>query len=136
MLATIQPVPGDDKKVKITPWRAGIGCLCTAAVIVPKAAVGTVELTGDVSHCCGQTLRVVRIVSADQVSLQEILSGLALTAASTVSKSTQAQAGNQTRRTAALFPRKPLPLEGAEHGLGKISDPIVISGPRVALGER
>lgn len=61
MKATVEPVAGDDDKVKITPWSEQAGCQCSKALVVPKAAVDGVEATEDVHHCCGKTLKVVGV---------------------------------------------------------------------------
>ena len=58
---TAEVVVDDDKMVKLTPWISGSGCLCHAAITIPKADIDRVKPTGEVHHCCGKRLGVVEV---------------------------------------------------------------------------
>lgn len=64
---TVRPVPGDDEQVTITPVDADGGCGCPSALVIPRAAVASMRLTGDTAMCCGRRLQVVEIEIADGV---------------------------------------------------------------------
>ena len=55
--------------VKVTPFTIGGGCLCSTALIVPKALIESVIPTGDKHPCCGKLLRVVEVKFKDGASL-------------------------------------------------------------------
>jgi hypothetical protein len=56
--ATLEPVPDEPDKVKITPWIEGAGCLCQLAINVPKAVIDSVSPTGEIHLCCGKKLEI------------------------------------------------------------------------------
>lgn len=65
VLATVQRVPDDDTRVRVTPYAAGAGCLCSFALNVTKDAIESVTSTDEVHVCCGKTLKVVTIKFGD-----------------------------------------------------------------------
>ncbi len=77
-LATIEPIENDDKRVKVTPWRAGHGCLCQLSIVIPKEAIANVTPTGDRHPCCNKVLRVVEITfkEGSTMSLDEVFKNL------------------------------------------------------------
>jgi hypothetical protein len=60
-VATIEEVKDHPDLARITPWSPGIGCLCHAALEVPRDAIESVRATGDTHYCCGHVLRVGEI---------------------------------------------------------------------------
>jgi hypothetical protein len=65
MLVTIEALPDDDERVKVTPFVAEVGCLCSRALNVNKSAIESVTTTDEVHVCCGKRLMVVEVVFAD-----------------------------------------------------------------------
>ena len=59
--ATIEPLPNDKSKVKVTPWTPRGGCHCGNSLEVPKAAIASVRPTESVHWCCGKGLRVAEV---------------------------------------------------------------------------
>lgn len=60
-LATVEPVEDQPEDCKLTPWVEGQGCLCSLAVVIPRAAISSVKLTENRHYCCGKLLFVVEI---------------------------------------------------------------------------
>jgi hypothetical protein len=58
-LATVEAESND--LVKVTPWNAEQGCLCTFAFTVPKTEIKELTPTGDIHACCGKRLSVVEV---------------------------------------------------------------------------
>jgi hypothetical protein len=56
---TIERVENDESRVRVTPFLAGVGCLCHLALTVPKDAVSSLTSTENVHLCCGKSLTVV-----------------------------------------------------------------------------
>lgn len=73
--ATLERIPDDDERVKVTPYVAGRGCLCDYALRIRKDAIETVATTGETHICCGKTLQVVEIAFAD-ASLTDVFTQL------------------------------------------------------------
>jgi hypothetical protein len=73
-LATIAPVEGKPDLVKVTPWLESTGCFCASALVLPKAVIASVSLTGETHHCCGKSLRVVEVTFAKgaQVAVADV----------------------------------------------------------------
>lgn len=59
--ATIEAIPDDSERVKVTPFYAGLGCVCALALKVARNGIEAVTTTGDVHICCGKRLMVVEI---------------------------------------------------------------------------
>jgi hypothetical protein len=79
---TLEPVPGDDNILKVTPWVANGGCNCQHAFEVPKQAIRSVKPTGETHPCCGKILRVVEVDFGDaKVDIAEVFRQLAAPAA-------------------------------------------------------
>ena len=104
-LATIEPVSGDDTKIKVTPWVPNLRCWCGASITVSKTIILEVEPTGELASCCGRTLRVVRIKAAASVPLSEVLSAMASTVAG--SRPGTPHVGRYGRPTFSIFERLP-----------------------------
>ena len=68
--ATIESVVGDGTQVLVTPWVQGRGCLCQLALKIPKTAIKSLALTGELQVCCGRSLEVVQVDFADQASMR------------------------------------------------------------------
>lgn len=71
-VVTIEALPDDDERVKVTPYVPGVGCLCSRALNVPKASIARIEPTGDHHDCCGHRLLVVRVSFSDD-TLTDVL---------------------------------------------------------------
>ncbi len=56
---TIERIEGDEDSVRVTPYNRVGGCLCSAALRLPKSAIKSVRLTGETHYCCGKALKVV-----------------------------------------------------------------------------
>jgi hypothetical protein len=63
--ATIESIDGNNDVVKITPYVANVGCLCSFAINIPKKFIKTVSPTGENHICCGKQLIVVSIEFTD-----------------------------------------------------------------------
>jgi hypothetical protein len=61
LFATVEPTESDVSKVKVTPWVAERGCLCSQALTVSKNAIEALTPTGDTHICCGKNLKVVEV---------------------------------------------------------------------------
>jgi hypothetical protein len=81
-LATIEPVEGKPDLVKVTPWLQSIGCLCTSALVFPKAVIASVNPTGKTHHCCGKSLQIVEVTfgKGAQVSVADVFAQAASSA--------------------------------------------------------
>lgn len=62
---TIEAVPGDDTRVKVTPFVEGVGCLCSRALTVAKESIERLEPTGEHHVCCGHRLLVVYVTFSE-----------------------------------------------------------------------
>jgi hypothetical protein len=73
-VATIEEVRDHPDLVKITPWSPGAGCLCQAALEVPRDAIESVKPTGDTHYCCGHVLRVgeIQFKSGAKIDLEKV----------------------------------------------------------------
>jgi hypothetical protein len=73
-LATIEEVIDHHDLIKVTPWTPGAGCLCHAALEVPRDAIESVKPTDDTHYCCGKVLRVgeVRFKPGTKVDLEKV----------------------------------------------------------------
>jgi hypothetical protein len=82
--ATLEPVEGKPEVVKVTPWLPATGCLCHLALVLPKTAIASVRLTGEVHYCCAKRLQVVEVTFAKgaQVSVTEVFSQVVSSASS------------------------------------------------------
>jgi hypothetical protein len=69
LLATIEIVPDDPDKVKVTPWIVNVGCLCAHSMIVDRDQIASVTTTGMTHPCCGKNLLVVEIEFKEGASL-------------------------------------------------------------------
>lgn len=67
---TIEPVEGDEKLIKVTPWSKSGGCSCSRSIKVPKDAVKSVLPTGEEHLCCGKMLLVATVEFKDEHSLK------------------------------------------------------------------
>ena len=63
-LATVEAIASTDK-VRVTPWGPLSGCLCDAALELPRSMIDAVSLTGRQDTCCGRTRPVVEVDFAD-----------------------------------------------------------------------
>jgi hypothetical protein len=81
---TIEPIADKQDSVKLTPYVGGTGCLCNLSISVPRAAIKSVEPTGETHLCCGKTLRVVQVEFAEghSITYPEMLAQLSTQAAS------------------------------------------------------
>lgn len=59
---TIEAVPAEPTKVKLTPWVQGFGCVCQLAFLAPRDAIAHLLETEHRSECCGKDLAVVEVV--------------------------------------------------------------------------
>lgn len=59
-MATIEPTV-DPAQVKLTPYLANLGCLCSQSIKIPKDLIDSVTPTGEFHLCCGKRLIVVEI---------------------------------------------------------------------------
>jgi hypothetical protein len=116
--ATVEGIADKPELVKITPWFPDTGCLCGLAIMLPKASIADVTLTGDTHICCGKTLRVVELhfVKGTSIGIEELfaqLSAKALTQSTLIHEqqhgSAISQRGTRQPRTARYFnpPRDP-----------------------------
>jgi hypothetical protein len=73
-IATIEEVKDHPDLVKITPWTPSAGCLCQAALEVPRDVIESVKPTGDTHYCCGHVLRVgeIQFKSGAKVDLEKV----------------------------------------------------------------
>lgn len=65
--STVEEVPDQPDRVKVTPFVPDVGCLCHHAFTVPRDAIASVTPTGETHDCCGKTLMVVELAFADPV---------------------------------------------------------------------
>ena len=81
-LGTIEPVDGKPDLIKVTPWVAGLGCLCNRAIEVPKTSVEFVRRTDDRHTCCGKVFDVVEVHWAKEslMPISELFSQMATVA--------------------------------------------------------
>ncbi|MDT0485355.1 hypothetical protein [Streptomyces doebereineriae] len=64
--ATLEAIDSDESRVKVTPYMANLGCLCSIALNVPKAAIEALVKTSATHDCCGKLLSVVEVIFADK----------------------------------------------------------------------
>ncbi len=67
--ATIEAIPDKPKYVKVTPFRDGGGCGCSASVELPREAVRSVTGTGKFHFCCGKRLEIAIVEFAKDASV-------------------------------------------------------------------
>jgi hypothetical protein len=74
-VATIEEVDDRPHLAKVTPWAPGAGCLCHAALEVPRDVIESVRPTGDTHYCCGKVLRVgeIRFKGGAKIELEQVL---------------------------------------------------------------
>lgn len=65
LLVTVEALPEDEERVKVTPYVANVGCLCSRALNVQKSAIESVTTTDEVHVCCGKRLLVVEVAFSD-----------------------------------------------------------------------
>jgi hypothetical protein len=63
--ATIEAIPDDTERVKVTPFISGLGCLCDQALNIKKDQIESISTTDDVHICCGKRLLVVEVSFKD-----------------------------------------------------------------------
>lgn len=85
--ATLEEVGASD--IKLTPWRSGAGCLCDAALTLPRTVIESVTPTDDSHECCEHTRRVC-IVEFD-ADVRNLLSSIFGQLISTASMRSPAQ---------------------------------------------
>ncbi|SDR89524.1 hypothetical protein SAMN05216490_0148 [Mucilaginibacter mallensis] len=70
-LCTIELVPGDDTKVKLTPWidESG-GCSCDSSLIVNKNLIESIIPTELRHFCCGKRHKVVEVIFVNDASVK------------------------------------------------------------------
>jgi hypothetical protein len=61
---TVEPVPGSDEEIRVTPATPGGGCACDRSLIIPKREIEGVFSTEEVRNCCGKRLQVVEALFA------------------------------------------------------------------------
>jgi len=64
--ATVEALAGDEERVKVTPYVAGSGCLCSSALAVKRSAIKYLTKTDEIHLCCGKQLMVVEIEFEDE----------------------------------------------------------------------
>ena len=67
--ATVEAIAGDTAHVRVTPWVRSSGCLCHLALKIPRSAIRSLALTGDLQACCGKSLQVVQVDFAEGASM-------------------------------------------------------------------
>jgi hypothetical protein len=100
LLVTIEAVSDDDERVKVTPYVAEVGCLCSRALTVRKDVIESVTITDDVHVCCGKRLTVVEVAFAD-ATLMDVFQQIATAVLQTMPPSPRRS------HTAPLPPRPP-----------------------------
>ena len=60
LLATVEPIKSTEK-VMVTPWQPLGGCLCDAALELPRTDIASVRRTDQSHSCCGQSKSVVEV---------------------------------------------------------------------------
>jgi len=72
---TVERLPDDSLRVRVTPWFPNVGCLCDQSITIPTSAIDDVRPTDDVHVCCGKRLVVVEIefASGAQVNLSDVI---------------------------------------------------------------
>jgi hypothetical protein len=70
LVATVEAIPGDAERVKVTPWVPGPGCLCHLAFTVPQGDIASVRPTGQTHYCCGKNLKVVEITFKEGATMK------------------------------------------------------------------
>jgi hypothetical protein len=119
--ATIEAISDDTERVKVTPFIAGLGCLCDQALNIKKDQIESISTTDDVHICCGKRLLVVEISFKDSTvaDLFQQLSDPARLGA--IPGSRMPASGNQlpfmppnlmsrSRRGSEAFLRRPMPV--------------------------
>jgi hypothetical protein len=81
-LATVELVDDKPEQCKLTPWAEGRGCLCSQALIIPRAAIASVKPTEHRHFCCGKVLVVVEVIfkEGSTIPIREIWSQLSAVA--------------------------------------------------------
>lgn len=76
LLVTVEALADDEKRVKVTPYIADVGCLCSRALTVNKDAIESLTTTEEVHVCCGKRLMVVEVSFVDD-TLTDVFQQLA-----------------------------------------------------------
>ena len=73
-VATIEEIRDRPECVKLTPWMAPGGCLCSAALEVPRDTIESVTPTGNTHYCCGKVLRVgeIRFKEGAKIAVEQV----------------------------------------------------------------
>lgn len=60
---TVEPIAGNDERVKVTPHLGAGPCLCNESLSleIPKTAIDSVRTTDQTHACCGKVLMVVEL---------------------------------------------------------------------------
>ncbi|GHF36013.1 hypothetical protein [Streptomyces griseosporeus] len=61
---TVEPVPGSDEEIRVTPLPREGGCACDRSLVIPKREIEGVFSTGEVRNCCGKRLQVAEALFA------------------------------------------------------------------------
>ncbi len=70
-LCTIESVPNENTKVKVTPWvNDQVGCKCESAMTLDKDMIESVVLTDNFHHCCGKKHKVVEALFKEGASIK------------------------------------------------------------------
>ncbi|GAA4455836.1 hypothetical protein GCM10023170_049450 [Phytohabitans houttuyneae] len=62
---TIEAVPEDEGRVKVTPFVPDVGCLCAYSLTIDKQVIESVTTTDEFHHCCGKRLMIVQVSFAE-----------------------------------------------------------------------
>jgi hypothetical protein len=65
LLATVEPIPDDTSRVRVTPFVPERGCSCEQVITVAKDDIKALYTTDDVHWCCGKRLSVVEVEFAN-----------------------------------------------------------------------
>ncbi len=69
-LVTIQNVPTKPGVIRITPYLDdSFGCGCETGLEIPQSMVEAVTPTDQTHHCCGEILRVARVLFREEARL-------------------------------------------------------------------
>ncbi len=73
-VATIEELKDRPGEVKLTPWREVAGCLCHAALEVPRDSIESVKPTDNTHYCCGKVLRVgeIRFKKGAKIEIEKV----------------------------------------------------------------
>jgi len=140
--ATIEAIPDDIDRVKVTPFIAGLGCLCDHALTIKKGEIESISTTDDVHICCGQRLLVVEI-SFKESTVADLFQQLSDPARlGAIPGSRMPASGNRlplmppnpmarSLRGPRAFPRRPMPVSNFASGR---YDPLQVLSTEEAAG--